>query len=139
MRNSEKTALKTVKVKRERLKTTLAENKEKHQREFEEAMTGYHARRESLASDLVNAAAAFAENPKDRDLETNLQQAYHALSGQTRPSNYSKEYQRAIQLADWEVADEIELSINDFNCYVLDEWDWTRGFKHLYEVNSVPL
>jgi len=127
MRNSDKTALKTVKVKRERLKEQLATNKESHQRAYEEAMSGYAKKRGELALTLAKAAQAFADEQTD-SRETALSEAFQKVSYQDKPENHTREYERAIQLADWEVADEIELSVHDFNCYILDEWSWRDAF-----------
>jgi hypothetical protein len=46
-----------------------------------------------------------------------------------RPVNNSDSYEQAIKLMEWETRDKIELSINDFECYVQDNWNWSRSFK----------
>jgi hypothetical protein len=30
---------------------------------------------------------------------------------------------------EWEERDTVELSVNDFECYVRDNWSWQRSFK----------
>ena len=30
---------------------------------------------------------------------------------------------------EWETRDELELSVNDFECYVCDNWDWSDTFR----------
>jgi len=133
MRQDEKTGLKMVTVRRERLRSTLLENLEKHQRDYETATDNYKRKRINLASDLVEAAQAFAD---DLSEETQVSNAFSALSMQDKPMSYAKEYERAMALAEWEVADEIELSVHDFNCYVLDDWKWQGSFRRSVMSNA---
>jgi hypothetical protein len=44
------------------------------------------------------------------------------------PRDFTAEYDRAIARYTWEVADQVQLSEQDFNRYVLDEWEWQNQF-----------
>lgn len=44
------------------------------------------------------------------------------------PVDYTDSYDTAIQMLEWEVADEVTLSEHDFERYVLNKWEWARQF-----------
>ncbi len=44
------------------------------------------------------------------------------------PSNHLDEYQRIIDMLKFSVADKIELSLTDFDCYVRNNWAWKKDF-----------
>lgn len=45
-----------------------------------------------------------------------------------KPANYSKAYQKAIQMLEFTSDKTITLDQSLFDRYVLDEWDWSRNF-----------
>lgn len=40
------------------------------------------------------------------------------------PADFTLEYDRAIEQYEWEVQEHVELTREDFNRFVRDEWDW---------------
>jgi hypothetical protein len=46
----------------------------------------------------------------------------------TKPASYEKEYTKAISMLEWSVDDELVLDHQQFSNFVLDEWNWSRGF-----------
>jgi len=47
------------------------------------------------------------------------------------PEDHSKAYDVAIEMATWEKRDEIILLQSQFECFVRDDWDWSKDFEHL--------
>tara|TARA_Y100000034_G_C6879619_1_gene402807 strand:+ start:22 stop:486 length:465 start_codon:yes stop_codon:yes gene_type:complete len=141
----------TVEVNREKLLETLRENKDKHIREYGEAVRGYKTlAQEKLAALLCVAFRCLADNfdliktkierlnPEDesiRDTVTLLNAMTFSLEV---PKDHSKSYEIAIQMAEWEVNETIELTQSQFQCFVLDDWEWTVKFKHLNTVYTTP-
>ena len=129
--NYKETAVKTVNVDVGRLKVTLQKNLETHKKEYKEAMEGYRDARQNAIQRVAEAATAAVAN-NTQETRKALHEAYSAFSRLERPQDHSSSYEQAIALMDWETNKTIELSINDFECYVRDSWDWQRSFKNIY-------
>ena len=121
---SEESAMRTVTVKKQQLIDKLRENKEIHRREFTEAMVGYWITFE-------HGLKVIQEKVKKRDLAVD-----HSIPIEARPTSHEAEYDRAIKMLEWELSDEVTLSVNDFQCYVMDEWNWQRSFKSMHATYS---
>lgn len=50
------------------------------------------------------------------------------------PVDYTAEYDTAIEMLEWEQADEVELGEHDFQRYVQNRWEWARNFAASTEV-----
>lgn len=127
--NFNDTAVKTVNVEVRRLAKTLTENLETHQREYAEARRGF----ESTRTDLIRKIQVAASTAAGADTEPNrkaLHEAYNAFSHLEKPVDHSNEYKQAIRIMEWETREKIDLSINDFECYVEDNWNWKNQFKN---------
>ena len=124
MRNFHETAMRTVTIEKARLITKLIENKLKHQRAFDAAMTGYWQA-------LANALRSMQDRVSKRD--TSLKHQIELV----RPVSHAEEYDSAIEMLQWETRDTIELSTNDFHCYVMDKWDWRDDFDLTYSTYAV--
>tara|TARA_R110002072_G_scaffold51190_1_gene137051 strand:+ start:471 stop:806 length:336 start_codon:yes stop_codon:yes gene_type:complete len=98
-----------------RLLETLRTNLETHVSAYRDAMRGYRAAMIVELEKLLAAAQAGRNVDHELDLE--------------RPSDHSDSYEQAILLMEWETRDELELSVNDFECYVCDNWDWSDTFR----------
>lgn len=123
MLDDSRTAMKTVKVDKARLKSTLTENRETHKREFGEAMSGYW-------DAFVGELTKMQEMVKAKDL--NVEHSVRLA----RPVDHTTDYDEALAVLDWEKQDEILLSMNDFQCYVRDNWDWRDEFKGTHAAYS---
>ena len=120
------TAVQTIKVEVRRLQETLAENLEIHKKEFEEAWAGYEDARRQAIIHLGNVSGACSHTSDDR---AKIHHAYRKFTGLDRPQDHSQSYEQAIVAMEWETRKEIDLSINDFECYVRDNWKWKESFK----------
>lgn len=133
----------TVQVDRKILAQTLRRNLRKHIADYEEAMAGYktvllskiedsfrEARQklESRFASLTSKVMHFSDEDiaKQHDYVTILE----GISVEMKvPRSYAKEYEAAIDMAEWDVRDTLELSHAEFTCFVRDQWDWKTGFE----------
>lgn len=133
--NYGKTAMKSITVNKIRLLATLRTNLEKHKTEYAEARVGYEAARVEALRNLSEAAAKAAEQPT-KDNRDAVGDSYLKFSSLDRPTNHEDSYEQAIALMEWEENTTLELSINDFECYVRDNWTWQRQFKMSHSTYS---
>lgn len=132
---------KKINVDKDKLLVKLIKNKEKHIENYNEAISTYK-----------NVAIQKLEEAKQKAiklLEKNIQQRKETLNefDPTDPNNkdylvlveeininlkipkcYSDAYDSAIDFVSWEVSPTIELSIEEFECFVRDNWGWSEEF-----------
>ncbi len=104
----------TVKVRKERLLDKLKENREKHRDDFIKAQIGYRA---EVIEQLDRALQDARDNKK-------ITTTFRLPS----PSDHTSEYDTAIEMLDWTIGDEIELSQMAFRQYIFDDWDWSQSW-----------
>jgi hypothetical protein len=104
----------TVKVKKDRLLTKLKENRETHRANFIKAQTGY---RQEVIEQLDKALQDARDGKK-------ITTAFRLPT----PSDHTSEYDTAIEMLDWTIGDEIELSQIAFRNYIFDDWDWSQNW-----------
>lgn len=126
--NKGDTNIKTVTVKRDKLLATLKENLATHKELYEEALKGYKDAKVTKMIALHGAAEA-AVNSNTEENRRAVHVAYNAYNTLARPQDHSESYELAIEIMTWEIEDNIELSINDFQCYVRDKWNWKDSFR----------
>jgi hypothetical protein len=106
--------MENIKVDKAKLIATLDENRAKHRKIFEEACDGFQkVVIKELEAQLNRAKAG---------IRRNVQIIIPA------PVDQTKEYDRAIAMLKMSVDDQALLSERDFQCYVLDDWDWKLKF-----------
>lgn len=135
----------TIQVNRQQLLAKLRENRAQHLRDYEEAMAGYKA---SLLRELESAfvkakddlAAHYEKTKKEveslTDEDISKQSDYFTLVEDVTvemkvPRSHEEAYDSAIAMAEWDVNDTMELSYEEFTCFVQDKWDWSRAFENL--------
>jgi hypothetical protein len=92
----------------------VKENREKHRAIFLEAVEGYRTK-----------AIAFFE----KQIETiKAGKKIQEVLRMPLPEDHTKDYDRAIQMLQNTVDEEIELDGREFGCYVMDDWEWTQSF-----------
>lgn len=135
----------TVTVKVSDLLAKLKENRQKHQEEYQESVAGYKvlagerlARlREKAESALVANFDRIAEkidefDPEDEEGLTDQVTLITSMTFNLKvPQDHTRSYDVAIEMAEWETREEIELTQAQFQCFVLDDWEWQQEFKHL--------
>lgn len=106
--------MRSVTVKKANLLETMKANREQHRAIFLEAQTKYREKAiESLDRRLADTRAGGPIR-----LTFNLPE----------PVDYTTEYDNAIAQMEWHVEDEVVLTEQEFNQYVLDKWGWEGLF-----------
>lgn len=106
--------MKTVTVAKDKLQNVLKANRFEHRHNFEEAQKGYRAK----AIEVLDKALQDAR--EGRKIRT-----YIELEA---PIDQTKDYDRAIQMLEMSVDENIQLSEQEFAEYVLDDWSWKHQF-----------
>jgi len=104
----------TIKVNKEQLIKQIKENKELHIKEFEEAKILY---KEEALKQLMNLKSKVVANHLGIHLDL------------ITPVDNSDNYDKIIQMFEWEVEKEVELEQNEFTEYVQDETDFAVTAK----------
>lgn len=111
--------MKNVRIYATNLLLTVRENRAKHKIDYDEAVEGYKTKViEELQNALTTALSNTAVN------YTGIKQLLQP------PQNYLNEYDRIIKMLEMSSDEIIELSEQEFNQIVLDEWLWTAQFTN---------
>jgi hypothetical protein len=128
MMNKADTSIKEVKVNREKLLATLKENLGTHKADFETAIAGYRQAKDEKLAQLAVATRVANENSTSETRKA-VHEAYTEFAHMEVPQDHSESYELAIEIMSWETETEVKLSINDFQCYVRDKWNWKDRFR----------
>lgn len=108
--------MKTVRVNRDELLKVLIENREMHVVEYQ---TSKAERRQKIAFELGQIHGKMHKDP-----EWEPEDIYHWPS----PENHQDDYDRAIDMLKMSVSETIELSAQEFDQLVRDNWQWKQEF-----------
>jgi hypothetical protein len=132
-----------VRVNREKLVATLISNKEKHVREYGEAMAGYkevalakleeaYAKTNSCMAkwkkELVDKIHTFSPETAE-DFGNTLVLVHQIAVNMPVPKSYADAYDAAIDMFQFETREEVDLSGAEFQCFCRDVWDWSYEFE----------
>lgn len=92
----------------------IKENKEQHIKDYKEAVDAY---RVEANKQLLAAKESLDAGRLDIHLQL------------TTPINRTQEYDRVVEMFEWEIAENIELTQIEFNDYVHDDNDSSRNAK----------
>ena len=109
--------MESVKMNRLKLLEIVKENKEKHIKEYADAVEEYKACVLELCKKNLNVA-------KKGDLAELSRLAPMPM----KPTSYEHEYFKAIRMMELSVEDELVVQEEIFNQLVLDEWYWKSSF-----------
>lgn len=109
--------MKPVKVTRTDLLEKVQANRSAHRSEFIKAQEGY---RKIVIEELDKALRDAREN---RGIRTVI-----ALQP---PQDHTEDYDKVIAMLQMSVDEIIEIEEDDFNCYVMDNWQWSAHAKFL--------
>lgn len=112
--------MKTVRIDTKELYQIVESNLTKHIREHQEAIKDYKDAVLTIAADNFGLA-------ETQDLD----EFKKFKSFPSSPTSYEQEYQRALKMLELSVDDVTELTYDEFNQLVLDEWSWKRNFTAL--------
>jgi len=141
-----------VRVNRQKLIETLTANRDKHVKEFNEAMNGYKDtavkkvneafqnlgdRLEKRKNELLKDLNEFTPETSDKfsDVLTILQSVTVNMKV---PVSYKEAYDAAIDMATFDTRDELELSGAEFQCFCRDVWDWSYEFSNSTALYKSP-
>lgn len=132
----------TVRVNRQKLVETLKANRDEHVKAFNEAMEGYKAlalskvqeafggledrlkkRRDAIVAHIESFTPETAGNFSDYLVI--LEQVAVNLK---LPVSYEDAYDAAIDMAEFDTREELDLSGAEFQCFCRDVWDWSYEF-----------
>lgn len=102
--------MRTVNVNRNDLLSVLKKNREQHLQEYLEARAGYQ----------VKAIKQMKQNLKQARQGGEIIQHL----GLVVPLNYTDHYDIVIGMLEMDVNPHVELTQDDYNRYVMDNWDW---------------
>jgi len=106
-----------MKFKRVEILKTLQENRKNHLEIVREAQVGYREKiQKVLEESLEKIKNGKSFNP------------FNAFRSIVVPENHIDDYDRTIQMLQMCVEDNIELSADEFQCYVRDQWGWMGNF-----------
>jgi uncharacterized beta-barrel protein YwiB (DUF1934 family) len=103
----------SVKINKNKLLDIVRENKEKHIKEFNEAV-------EDFKKAVIKISEENIALVKEGKIELK--------TIPTKPISYETSYTRAIRMLELSVDVEIELALHDFDQLVQDEWQWKQSF-----------
>ena len=107
-----------VKVNRTELLDIVRKNKEKHIKEFNEAV-----------EDFKKAVVKIAEENLKLVQTGNLDEIAKVKVNPSKPASYESSYTRAIRMLELSVDENIELDSHTFDQLVLDNWEWKQVFS----------
>ena len=95
----------------------IRDNQATHEAVYNKAMEVYRLKV------IESLTAKLAEAIEGKDID-------HYVSW-VRPDSHLDEYNLAIKMLEWEICDEITLSRQQFQQFVLDDWNWKAGFTNV--------
>lgn len=104
----------TIVVEKQRLVDILQVNRATHRQMFEEALAGYKKRAVELLEEHIERIKA-----------GKVERVYVALP---EPADHTDDYDRALANLEWTIFDTVELSAQEFDQYVRDNWRWKQEF-----------
>jgi hypothetical protein len=102
--------MEAVKVEKAKLLEILRKNRTTHRGVFELAQDGYRKEAVRVLEEQLDRAKAG--------------KPFKPQWTFTQPVDQTEDYDRAIEMLEMSVDDVIELSEDDFRCYVQDKWRW---------------
>lgn len=130
----------TVTINTTKLLAKLKENLKKHKAEYEEAVVGYKQMAAQRLKQELGAACDRLEK-NFRMLELRIDEFDPSEQNNTVvlldtvhfkmmvPQDHSKAYEVAIRMAEWEENETIDLLQSQFQCFVMDDWEWKDEFE----------
>lgn len=108
-----------IRVSKARLLTKLKENRDIHIKEYEEVYDEYQV---DVIAKMKKLLSAAKKVNRLKEIDTRV--------GLNPPRSNETDYNMAIKMLEFSIDDELEITQNEFEQYVLNEWDWTRQFAN---------
>lgn len=107
--------MKTVTVSKQKLQIIVSENRNKHRAQFEEAFEGY--RKECIA--------LLSRNLDDLKSGRKVEVRFYEVA----PQDHTGDYDTVLNMLSMSVDDNIELTHQEFQQYVEDDWNWREQWN----------
>lgn len=104
-----------IKVNKIELLNIVRKNREDHAKDYSEAMDTYR-------QEAIKAIERQLEAAKSGDIRHSIEIV--------KPREFLKDYDRAITMVRMSVDDKIELSYQDFDQWVMNNWTWQESFRN---------
>lgn len=111
------TSLNTITVNKVKLLNTLRDNKNKHVKTVQETQEGY---RESVIK-ILSSRLKEIKNGGKINLHFNL----------PTPEDHTADYTIAVGMLEWCLEDVIQLTKENYENFVLDQWSWSTNFSNV--------
>jgi len=109
----------TLKVPTSKLLATLKENKERHEKNYQEALTKFKKEALTLLAERMNAVSNGAVKDWSRVFQFNL----------PIPVSYVDAYDEVIKMLEFSGQGEIDITGDQYRAWVEDSWAWTHSFN----------
>lgn len=104
-----------VTVDRDRLLSTVRENRAKHEQDFEDALFQYHFAQKVEVQEWMDMLEAGED--------------FNCVSKLIRPQAHLEEYDTAIQMLEFSIEPKIVLEEHEFQQLVMDKWHWKAAYN----------
>lgn len=111
--------MQTVKVSRLELLKKVNDNRAQHKKDYDDAMQKY-------SKEAVEALEQLLQDARSGNIK-------HSIDT-VRPREYLKEYDRAITMLEMSKDEILEISLQDFDQLVMDNWSWQQTFSSVTKV-----
>jgi hypothetical protein len=115
--------MQSVTVAKPKLVEILTTNRAKHLAEYNKAVTEFRQAARKILQDALDSVVA---DDAPIDLKDKLKDMYVRLPA---PSQFLKEYDKALKMLELSTKDEIELTEDEFSSYIDDDWAWKATFS----------
>jgi hypothetical protein len=122
--------MRTITVQKAMLVDVLKNNRETHQDDFDLAYEGF---RQKAMDNVETLLERLRKAPHGEPVQLWIQLE--------PPQNHIEDYDRALQMCEWEVGDQMELTETEFQQLVQDDWTWKQQFStsnKLYTGSASP-
>ena len=117
----------TMSFKTEEVSNRLKENKNKHETEYKEAKKEYVKTVQKKLEEALKKVSKAIDAAKAGKVKLN-NLGTHEVHNLPEPHSYSKEYARVISMLEATCDETIELTSNEFDRFMNDNWDWSNDF-----------
>jgi hypothetical protein len=118
--------MKEVRVNKNDLLKIVKENREKHIKEYKEAVEGY----KEAALDQIEKGMARLRAQVEGLKKGQMIALAHITFDLQVPCNYQDDYDQIIQMLEMSVDESIVLSKQEHLQYVMDKWQWKGSFEN---------
>ena len=107
-------------VSKDRILKILKSNKEKHIKEYNEALTAFYTKAAMVFSSMMEKA-----------LNSDPSLTINEVCELIKPISHQEEYELVIRMLQMDLNEVVDLSRQEYTQYIDDNWTWTQQFKSI--------